>query len=166
MEQRRTIKVGRIVRPHGTKGAVKVDLLTDFPGRFAPGKTLLLRGGPVTIVESQLAPGEARLRLEGVETMEDAVALKWEYLEVPEDDPPEAEEGVYAERDLVGCEAYDLEGRLLGTFEAVRHAPAHDLWQIGGVLVPAVHEFVREVDMAARRIVLAPIPGMFDEEAP
>lgn len=163
MEAGRTIRVGRIVGPHGLRGGLRVEPLTDFPSRFEPGRSLLLKGVPLRVVESAWHGAQVRLQLEGVETVEDAEELRWEYLEVPQSDRPELEEGEYAESDLVGCEVFDLAGQRLGTMRGVQHAPAHDLWIVDGVLVPAVREFVKDVDLEARTITLDPIPGMFEE---
>lgn len=158
------IRIGRIVGTHGIRGGVRVDLTTDFPSRFAPGKTVTLRGKPTRIVSCSFQSGQARLVLDGVDSCEAAEALKWEYLTVPANERPDTEEGEYLERDLQGCEVFDPDGRKLGEFERVYHSPAHDLWQISGVLVPAVSEYVESVSLDERRIVVRPIPGMFPED--
>ncbi|MCC6403166.1 MAG: 16S rRNA processing protein RimM [Fimbriimonadaceae bacterium] len=160
------LRIGRIVGAHGTRGAVRVETMTDFPSRFAAGKSVLLRGAPVTIVSASFHAGQARLVLEGVDTREAADALKWEYVCVPAGERPETGEGEYLERELVGCTVVDPQGRPLGEFERVFHTPAHDLWQVSGVLVPAIREFVESVSLADRLIVVRPIPGMFPEESP
>lgn len=159
----RTIRVGRIVGPHGVRGGLRVEVLTDFPSRYEPGRTVLLRGTPVRIVECSWHGSQARIHLEGTDSAEAAEALRWEYLEVPESDRPVLEEGQYEERDLVGCAVVDPQGRNLGTMRGVAHAPAHDLWIVDDVLVPAVRQFVKQVDLEARTITIEPLPGMFDE---
>lgn len=163
MEEGRTIRVGRIVGPHGVHGGLRVEVLTDFPSRFEPGRIVLVCGKPVRIQDCSWHGTQARIHLEGVESVEAAEALRWEYLAVPETDRPVLEEGQYEERELVGCAVVDPEGKVLGTMRGVAHAPAHDLWIVDDVLVPAVREFVKEVDLDSRKITIDPLPGLFDE---
>jgi ribosomal 30S subunit maturation factor RimM len=46
--------------------------------------------------------------------------------------------------------------------DSVAHYPASDMLVVGGVMVPMVSEFIRSIDVAARRIVIAPPEGLFD----
>lgn len=158
------IRIGRIVGAHGTRGAVRVDMMTDFPSRFEAGRSVILRSKETRIVSSSFYAGQARIVFEGVESREAADDLKWEYLSVPASERPETEEDEYLESELRGCMVVDPDGRHLGEFERVYHSPAHDLWQVSGVLVPAIREFVKSVSLAERKIVVRPIPGMFSEK--
>jgi 16S rRNA processing protein RimM len=75
------------------------------------------------------------------------------------------EEGEYRVEDLIGLEVFDTEGKLLGTLDEVIAAPAHDIYRVGEALVPAVSEFVKEIDAPGGKVVIAPIPGMFPDES-
>lgn len=139
-------------------------MMTDFPSRFEAGRSVILRSKETRIVSSSFYAGQARIVFEGVESREAADDLKWEYLSVPASERPETEEDEYLESELRGCMVVDPDGRHLGEFERVYHSPAHDLWQVSGVLVPAIREFVKSVSLAERKIVVRPIPGMFSEK--
>jgi 16S rRNA processing protein RimM len=65
--------------------------------------------------------------------------------------------------DLMGFAVVDPSGEHLGTIRDVVSSPAHDILDIDGVLVPAVNQFILEIDMDRKQIVLQPIPGLFDE---
>jgi len=158
------VPVGRIVGTFGLRGAVKVLPLTTFPERFDEGRTLFLRGEPREVRRSAWHKTLVRVWLEGVTSIEDAVALVGELLCVPEEDTPPLEEGEYMVRDLIGVEVFDEAGRRLGELEEVIAAPAHDLYRVGEALVPAVKEFVISIDLEARRMVIRPIPGLFPED--
>ncbi len=155
--------VGQVVGPHGIKGGLRVSVLTDFPERFDRGRRLWLDGTERRVVETTWHKGQARLVLEGVATVEEVERLKWSYLTVPDTDRPKLDDDVFYAKDLLGCEVVTPEGTLIGSLDEVVHAPAHDLLRVGQALVPAVSEFVLQIDLSARRIVVRPIPGLFDD---
>ena len=76
----------------------------------------------------------------------------------------------YYIHDLVGCEVVTAQGRLLGTLTSVLTNPANDVYVIGQgkaeILLPAIKDVVREVDVANRRIVVQPTPGLLPEDQP
>ncbi|MCW5936041.1 MAG: 16S rRNA processing protein RimM [Fimbriimonadaceae bacterium] len=158
------VAVGQIVGTHGVKGGLRVNVLTDFTERFEPGETLLLDGEPRKVLSLNWHKGQARMKLEGVDNMEAAEALKWKYLGVPEEDRPELDEDEFLARDLVGMTVVTTEGLEIGPLDEVMPFPAHDVLRIGEVMIPAVNEFVRDIDFDSRRITVHVIPGMLPEE--
>lgn len=154
------VQVGRIVAPHGVKGAVRIEPSTDFPGRFAPGRSLVVQGVARAIKHCSWHKSQARVSLEGIDTVDQAEALKWQPVFAPEGEPPPLGPDEFLQSDLIGLTAVDERGRLIGTVEAIERSPAHDLILVDGARVPALHEFVREIDLEGRRIVLRLIPGM------
>jgi 16S rRNA processing protein RimM len=163
-EAREFIKVGQIVAPHGLKGGVRVTVLTDFLERFDEGAVLYIQGRRHTIKDVAWHKGQVRLHLSGVRKLEEAEALKWAYLEVPKADAPTLEEGQYMTKDLIGLRAIAPDGTAIGVIEDVQRSPAQDLLVVAGGLVPAVKEFVKDIDLKEKTITLALIPGMLPEE--
>ena len=157
------ILIGKIVGTFGLKGFLKVWPLTDFPERFEPGRSVLLDGEPREIIELHWHKKQARLKLEGINNISRAEELVGKELFVPSSDLPKLGEGEYLADSLIGLEVFDQDGRRLGKLEEVISAPAHDMYRIGTALVPAVSEFVIDVDLEGGRIVIRPIPGMFDD---
>jgi 16S rRNA processing protein RimM len=158
------VPIGRIVGTFGLRGAVKVVPMTGFPERFEEGKTVYLQGRPLKILRHAWHKTQVRIWLEGFKRIEEAQPIVGELLYVPEEDVPELEADEFLVRDLLGMEAYSEDGRFLGVVEEVLAAPAHDLYRIGGALVPAVKEFVVRVDLKQRRMVIRPIPGLFPDD--
>jgi 16S rRNA processing protein RimM len=161
------IAVGRIGRAHGVKGEVSVLSLSEVASRFEPGSRLFAgeRGDrPLTVASAR--PHRARLivAFEEVGDRSRAEELGGEYLFVPAASVPSLPEGAYWPHDLVGCDVVTEEGRSLGTIREVVHGPANDLWATDGpageVLVPALMDVVREVDLAGRRVVVREVPGL------
>jgi len=161
----KTIRVGQIVGAFGIRGQVKVKALTDFIERFDVGRQVLLNGEWAEIKASSEHKGAIILSLGGVKDRTAAEALQWAYLEAVADERPELDEDEFLSSDLIGLEAVDKTGKKLGTVKRVDRYPAHDVLVVDQVLIPAVSEFVLDVDLKAKKIVLNPIPGMFDDNA-
>ena len=158
-----TIRVGQIVGAFGIKGQVKVKPLTDFIERFDVGKRLRLHDDWVTVKACGEHKGSLVLTLSGVSDRTNAESLQWAYLEAVAEERPELDEDEFLTSDLIGLQAVDEDGISLGIVKRVDRYPAHDVLVIGDVLVPAVSQFVVKVDLDGKKIVLRPIPGMFEE---
>jgi 16S rRNA processing protein RimM len=155
-------RVGQIVGAFGLKGLVKVVPLTDFLERFEKGSRLRLKGEWVEIEEFRIHKKRPLLKLSGITTATAAEALQWEYLEIPAAEKPELEEDEFLSEDLIGLKVVTVEGRELGEVDDVIPMPAHDVIQIGELLIPAVREFVKDIDFDANVMTVKLIPGMID----
>jgi 16S rRNA processing protein RimM len=168
--------VGVVVRPHGVRGEVLVDVRTDDPGeRFTPGSVLVTDPadtGPLTIesVRPHTTGGRQRLIVgfDGVFDRDTADALRGVALQVDSPDlggDHEADE--YHDLELVGLVAVDESGERLGDVVRVEHAPASDLLVLRRpdgreCLVPFVRAIVPEVDLDSGRVVLTPPNGLLE----
>jgi 16S rRNA processing protein RimM len=164
------ILVGEIVRPHGLRGEVVVNLLSENPDRFAPGSLLRLGPSPdrarlVRIVGSRPHGERILLELEGIGDRGEADRLRGHLLFVSEDELLPLEGNAYWEHQLAGMEVVDVEGRVLGSVAAVVSREEQDLWEIrtpsGPVLLPAAKDIVLSVDLNRRTIVVDPPEGLF-----
>ncbi|MER7013452.1 ribosome maturation factor RimM [Saccharopolyspora sp. NPDC000359] len=171
-----TLAVGRIVRPHGVRGELVVEVLTDSPElRFAPGSVLGTqlrgkdRGQDLTVAAARPHAGRLLLRAEGVDGREAAEDLRGVLLTVttdvlePTEDPDE-----FHDHELVGLRAVQASGDEVGEVREVIHTPAGELLSVRTaddreVLVPFVTEIVPEVDLAAGTLVIDPPEGLLDE---
>ena len=173
------LRVGRLVKAHGLKGALKLELYTDSPDqRFRAGQELELQvpetsewfGKTVKVAELRFYNQSPVLFLEGIqdrsqaETLVKAILLIETDLEqLPED--PEA----WYDHQLVGLTAL-VGDEIVGKVIRVDHLPAQDLLAIetsnGEVLVPFVKQIVPSVDIQKRQIVLAPPAGLFEINLP
>jgi 16S rRNA processing protein RimM len=173
------LRVGRLVKAHGLKGALKLELYTDSPDqRFRAGQELELQvpetsewfGKTVKVAELRFYNQSPVLFLEGIqdrsqaETLVKAILLIETDLEqLPED--PEA----WYDHQLVGLTALVGE-EVVGKVIRVDHLPAQDLLAIetfnGEVLVPFVKQIVPSVDIQKGQIVLTPPAGLFEINLP
>jgi 16S rRNA processing protein RimM len=168
------IVVGRIVKPHGIQGEVVVEVLSDAAERFARGSTFEA-GDPaadsegarrtLTVGSTRDDRGRLLIRFAEVRDRAAAEAARGLLLSIAHDDAAPLPEGTFYDWQLEGLDVEDEDGGRLGTLARVEPAPAQDLWVVdtgdGEVMVPAVDEFVRRVDLERGKIVLHVIPGLF-----
>lgn len=168
--------IGRIWRAHGIRGELKVIPETDAPERFDELDVVYVGKGPdgteprrIEGVRLQHAKRGLTvvLRLEGVASREEADALRQYNVYADEADlPPLAADEIYL-HDLVGLEVVTEEGEPVGTVGDVLQMPAHDVYLVHregreDAMIPAVPEFVLDVDLEARRLVVRPIEGLLE----
>ncbi len=176
------LRVGRLLKAHGLKGALKVELYTDDPDRrFVPGAVFTLQvptespwhGKSITLTELRWYNGQPVAFFEGVtdRTAAESLVKAILWIDQPTDEP--AEPDAWYDYQLVGLRAL-RDGVEVGTIARVDHLPAHDLLVVrtadGEVLVPFVSVIVPVVDLAAGTVTLTPPPGLFeslpDDDAP
>jgi 16S rRNA processing protein RimM len=160
-----TLPFGRLGRPHGVRGELSLRPF-NAEGAGLCEVELPLRIEVVTERERKemtlLAVRPAAevllIRMEGVETREQAAALTNAEVWLPRDRLPPLEEDEFYIEDLVGCTVIDEQGRERGQVVATFWNGAQDVLTVEGpdgeLLVPAVPEFIREVDLDARRVVV------------
>jgi 16S rRNA processing protein RimM len=166
MEAAERIAVGYVTRPKGVKGQVVVEPLTHDPQRFAQlTEVVLTRQGDKDRrlrLESWKVEGRALIvKFAGINTCEEArEQLAKGYLTIaPEEAAPLPPDTFYV-ADLIGCRVETETGALIGQLTEVLKLPTADAYVVrpsgGGeeFLIPAVGDFVVEVSLAQRRVVV------------
>lgn len=166
--------VARIGKPHGIRGEMTIQLHTDQPGeRFQPGteyQTDPAERGPLTIAGSRMHNGITLIRVDGVNTRNDAELLRNTKLLtsnlVADDDSDD--DNAWHVTELRGCVVVDEDGNSLGEVTDLELGAAQDLLVIRSVhgpivRLPFVHELVPEVDVEEKRILATPPGGLFPE---
>lgn len=170
------LTVGRVVKPHGVRGELVVEVRTDSPElRFTEGAVLGLRrrgasrSETFTITAARPHSGRLLLRAAGVDTRESAEALRGALLEIGADELEETEDPEeFHDDELRGLRVVRTTGVDVGVVHDVIHAPSSEILVIrrGGEreeLVPFVAEVVPEVDLEQGRLVVDPPEGLLDE---
>jgi 16S rRNA processing protein RimM len=144
------VTVGRVGRPHGVDGSFFVEDASDAEGRFAAGARLYVDGVPAEVVASKRGAGGRRV------IKVDRDVPRGATLAVPRADLPEPDEDAYYVFQLVGLAVEEEGGRELGVVTDVHNGPANDAVELDtGLLLPLVAACVLEIDVDARRIVVA-----------
>ena len=166
-------RIGVITTTHGLAGEVKVYPTTEDPHRFEELETCFLadRNGyrPLTIKSCRYFKNLVILGFEEIKDIDAAMPLKQKELYVDREHAIPLEEGEYYLADVIGSTVYDEEGKKLGTLMDYMETAAQVVYKIQTekgkeFLVPAVDEFVREVDVEAKTMKLHVIPGMIPED--
>ena len=165
-----TVTVAEVVASHGLKGAVKVRVADENPGRFSKDRILFLEGtNRMYRVESYRSQGLfGILKLLEIDSIEQAEALRGKFFVAEENQLPKLEEGRYYVKDLIGMCVQDLSGKKLGVLKDVLSYAANDVYVVqtdaGEVLVPALRSIVHHIDVARGCMQLDPMRGLFDED--
>lgn len=168
--------VGRIVKPHGIRGELVVNPSTDSTDlRFAVGSVLFVtsREGAVTrsltVTAARPHTGRLLVRFEGVDDRDGADALRGVPLSAGVTDlPPIEDPDEFYDHQLEGLAVHTVAGELVGTLREVVHGAGGELLVVdrdggGEVLVPFVRQIVPEVDLAGRKVLIDPPPGLLDD---
>jgi 16S rRNA processing protein RimM len=167
------LRVGRLTKAHGLKGAIKLELYTDDPEhRFVPGAEFSLQvpsgskwhGKSLTLSELRWYNGHPVGFFRGVTDRDEAESLIKAILWVEQDDT--VEEDAWYDHQLVGLRVL-RDGVQVGTVARVDHLPAQDLLAVktdsGEVLVPFVSAIVPEVDVRGGVVTVTPPTGLFED---
>lgn len=166
--------VGRVVKPHGVRGELVIEVRTDSPDeRFAVGAVLAVRPrtGPVRdLTVSSVRPHLDRLLIffEDVLGRDAAEGLRGALLTVARDDLPAiADPEEFYDHQLEGLRAELADGVVIGEVSEVLHGPGGEVLVVSRpdgteALIPFVTAIVPEVDLPGGRLIVTPPEGLLD----
>jgi 16S rRNA processing protein RimM len=158
------IVVGRVVAPWGARGEIKVEVMTDFPDRFSPQEEVHIDGRPMTIERSRLHQGRVILKLATIDSVEAAQGLRGRFLEVPQSQLRPLPKDEYYQYQLLGLEVWTTGGELLGRIANILPTGSNDVYIVpsrhGELLIPAIEDVVKSVELERGRIVIEVINGL------
>jgi 16S rRNA processing protein RimM len=167
------VAIGRVVKPQGRKGEILVEPFSDRPDRFPSLRAAYIPGpggGSREVKVQSCWPHKGRfvLKLEGVDSIDAAEGYRGLELRIGEEDLAALPSGSYYHHQLKGLRVEDSGGRSLGVaadlMETGGESPVLVVRGAGGeLLIPLAEDFVRRVDLAAGRMVVA-VPEMVDVE--
>ncbi len=164
--------VGRVVKAIGIAGEIVVQPMTDFPDRFRRTRVLWLGPDSASVTEVRVEKAGVtgkgvRLKLGGIDDRNAAERLRGRILFVDEAHRAKLAPGQFFVHDVVGLSVREEGGGEIGTVADVLRYPASDVYVVRGdrgeILIPAVKEFVRSVDLDARTMTVRLIEGMIEE---
>ncbi|MCU0509435.1 MAG: ribosome maturation factor RimM [Anaerolineae bacterium] len=170
-EKKSYLAIGKIVGPHGIRGEVKVEPMTDFAERFAAGgaaflglQTGVTEAEPVTIAAARPHQGRWLVLFGHIKDRNAAETLRDQYVLIPEESAmPLGEHENYA-HDLIGLDVVTSDGQELGKLIEILFTPANDVYitrgERGETLIPATREVILSVDLPARRMIVALPEGL------
>ncbi len=170
MDKKRYLEIGQIVSTHGLKGDVRVDPWCDGPEFLCAFRTLYKKDGtPIKIKRAFVQKNVAVMKLEGVDSIEQADLLRKTVLYMDRNDVT-LDEGVFFVQDILGCEVHDADTDVkYGKVTDILKTGANDVYQVTddsgkNVLIPVIDDVVKETDIDKGIIKITPIKGLFDDE--
>ena len=158
--------VGRILAPWGIKGEVKVEVITDFPERFAPRNFVYLDSRPFEIESCRPHKQFLVVKLAAIDSVEAAEQLRDCDLTIPRAELPELPEGQYYTFQLIGLVVVTKEGERLGQVADIMTTAGNDVYIVegkrGDILIPAIEDVVKSIDLKKGTITIEAIEGLLD----
>ncbi|MBN1249721.1 MAG: 16S rRNA processing protein RimM [Anaerolineae bacterium] len=163
----RYLAIGRVLRPHGVRGELRVELLTAHPEHLAELKTLYVGDAyqPHAVLSARMHKDLALILLQGYETRNAADALRDEFLYVALEDAIPLDEDEYYEYQLEGLVVVTEDGEQLGEIAEVFTAPdANDVFivhgPLGEVLIPVIEDVIVDCDLEGGQVTVRLLPGL------
>lgn len=169
----RFLIIGRVRKPHGVRGELKVSILTDTPERFSwleraflSKKELDENAIELEVEKVRFAGSDALVKFKGYDSPETAGRFRQYWVQVPLEEAVPLEEGEYYAYQLVGIRVVSDDGQEIGILEGVLETGANDVFVIKtdgkDVLLPDIDEVVQEIDLEGGKMVVKVLPGLLD----
>ena len=163
MMKNQFLEAGQIVNTHGIQGEVKIVPWCDSPEFLCQFDTLYLDGKPVKVLSRRVHKGNVLATLEGVDSVNAAMALKGKKVSIDRTGVV-LPEGRHFLADLMGLDVIDADsGEKLGVVADILTPPAHEVYLVKGeheYMIPAVDEFLVETNVEGGYIKVRLIEGM------
>lgn len=165
----RFLVIGRILGPVGISGEMRVQILTDFPDRFLQLHTVHLGDNlrPFHVASTRLDRGSAILKLSGIDDATTARSLANQDVQIPIEEAVALPPDIYFWHQIIGLDVWTDEGRYLGKVNEVLQTGSNDVYVVGQgpgeILIPAIDEVVRQIDLPARKMIVHLLPGLVEE---
>lgn len=164
-------QVGAIASTHGVKGEVKVFPTTDEPEKFRNLKKVLLRTNKeeseLKIQSVKFFKNMVILKFEGLDSLNEVEKYKGASLWITREQAVPLKENEYYHADLIGLDVFDEDGEALGTLTDIMVTGANDVYEVTmqdgrQVLLPAIRDCIKKVDMESNRMVVHLMAGLLD----
>lgn len=165
------ITIGKVVKPFGVKGEIKIQPITDFPERFRRLRRVYL----VSAAGHEIAAEVRSVRYAGdlpflllkeFDSPEKAKKLNGWFVKVPEEEAVPLPEGTYYWFELIGMEVYSEGGEKLGTIVDIFETGSNDVYVMKHgrkeTYIPAISDVVKQVDRQNKRIVIHLMDGLME----
>lgn len=164
------VAIAKVARPHGIRGDVVADILTDFPERFEglTEVTAVMPSGErrtLTIKNVRSQKDRLLIKFDSVDTVEDAELLRNTEICIDEDDVVGLEEDEFFDWELEGCVVKTTDGNLLGSVTSLMRTGGTELLVVKGereYLIPFAESICTEVDIENKIIVVDPPEGLLE----
>ena len=159
------VVIGQVLGVRGYSGFVRIRILTALADRFEEGKYVYIGDRRYWISEVEYTTAShVMLRFLGINTIEDAQLLQGSWLTIPTDDGQHLEADNYFHYQMIGLIVETEDGEVLGSIENIIETGSNDVYVVSGasgeILVPAIGQVVKDIDLEANRMLVTLMKGM------
>lgn len=164
----RYLVIGRVLKPWSYRGELKIEILTEFPDRFASLRQVFVGDDaePFSVERAHRHGKFVLLKLAGVDSETDAEKLRDQLVQVSATDAVPLKPGQVYLYQLVGLTVKTVEGETLGKITEILDSRAHDVIIVSDgtheILIPAIPEFLQEINIERGEVIVKLIAGMTD----
>ena len=165
--------IGRVVKPHGVRGKVKVEYFGEDLHRLSLYREIFIEGEkgkpePYEVLEAVPQPPRLILRLKGIERIEEAEPLIGKEILIEKEALLKLGEGEYYWVDILGMKVETQEGKRIGKVREIFPTGAHDVYVVEGkrgeILLPATEEVVQSIDLKRGVMKVVRMEGLWEDE--
>ncbi len=162
----RYLIIGRVLKPWSYRGEMKIEILTDFPDRFASLRQVYIGDDakPFSVERARLHGKSALFKLQSVDTTQAAEKLRDQLVYVAREDAVPLAPSQHYLYELVGLRVVTTDGKLLGEVVDVLDTGANDVYVVRDgvreILIPAIEDVVREIAVERGEMVVRLIEGL------
>ena len=168
MQPPRHLIIGRVLKSFGVHGELKIEILSDFPERFASLRQVFIGDDAksFSVESARLHSGAALLKLAGIDTPEDAATLREQLVRIATAEAVVLPENRVYLYQLIGLRVKTTDGRLLGELTDVLDTRANDVYIVHDgtheILLPAIPDVVKEINVERGEMIVELIDGLVE----
>lgn len=163
--------IGKVLRPFGLKGEVKLEPITGDINRFQRLEFIFIEKEStfqkIHVEGVRISPNVVHLKLRDYNTRDDAERLRDQYIYIDRPNAIEIDDSSYYYYDIMGCEVRTLEGNVIGVIHDIQNAGSCDVYVVRSEgpgnkehLIPAVRDVVKEIRIDRKEIIIDVIDGL------
>ena len=166
MEKPRYLIIGRVLKPWGVRGELKIEILTEFPERFASLRQVFIGDDAklYPVEHARLHGKSVLLKFKGIDLPEDAEMLRDQLVQVALEDAVKLPEGKLYLYQLIGLRVLTTGGDVLGEITDVLDTGANDVYVVQDgtheILIPAIEDVVKRIDLERREVIIKMMEGL------
>ena len=158
------IVIGRLQKPFGLRGEIRVQAYTETFEAFEKSEWLQIKEKRMVIKQIRIHKGSVLVLFDGISTPEQVSGLSGQLVQTLAQNLPAKDEDEYYYFELIGLDVFTESGRHLGKITEVMATGANDVFVVNGdsgeILIPFIDEVVTDIDLAAKKVQVNPMEGL------
>lgn len=171
IDLRDLILIGHVIRPHGIAGLLRIVSYAQSLETFLQAGSVFMDRGNNEFEEGKVIDirphgSSFLLRLSGLNSIEQTEIFKAAKIFIRKDSLIKKDEDEFFYYELLGLNVYSITGQYLGVVKEIFPTGSNDVYVVEGqgkeFLIPAIHQVIKEINIAQKRMVISPIKGLLE----